>query len=73
MILASRLSTEAKAGQILLGQRTYAAVEGSFEVESAGELELKGFSRPIPAYLALGPAGANAPAPVPDPTGRTSG
>jgi class 3 adenylate cyclase len=54
VILASRLSTEAKAGQILLGQRTYAAVEGSFEVESAGELELKGFSRPVAAYLALG-------------------
>ncbi len=54
VILASRLSTEAKADQILLGQRTYAAVEGSFEVESAGELELKGFSRPMPAYLALG-------------------
>jgi adenylate cyclase len=53
VILASRLSSEAKAGQILLGQRTYAAVEGSFEVESAGELELKGFSRPMPAYLAL--------------------
>jgi len=54
VILASRLSTEAKADQILLGQRTYAAVEGSFEVESAGELQLKGFSRPMPAYLALG-------------------
>ncbi len=54
VILASRLSTEAKAGQILLSQRTYAAVEGSFEVESAGELELKGISRPVPAYLALG-------------------
>ena len=31
VILASRLSTEAKAGQILLGQRTYAAVEGAFD------------------------------------------
>ncbi|MEO8229787.1 MAG: adenylate/guanylate cyclase domain-containing protein [Chloroflexota bacterium] len=54
VILASRLSTEAKAGQILLGQRTYAAVEDLIEVEPAGELELKGFSRPIAAYLALG-------------------
>ncbi|MEA2536162.1 MAG: hypothetical protein QOF11_396 [Chloroflexota bacterium] len=53
VILASRLSTEAKAGQILLGQRTYAAVEELVEVEGAGELELKGFSRPVPAYLAL--------------------
>jgi adenylate cyclase len=54
VILASRLSTEAKAGQILLGQRTYAAVEDMIAVESAGELELKGISRPVPAYLALG-------------------
>ena len=53
VILASRLSTEAKAGQILIGQRTYAAVEGLVEVEGAGELELKGISRPVPAYLAL--------------------
>jgi adenylate cyclase len=52
VILASRLSTEAKAGQILIGQRTYAAVEQLLEVEGAGELLLKGFSRPMPAYLA---------------------
>ena len=50
VILASRLSTEAKAGQILLSQRTYAAVEDLIAVESAGELELKGISRPVPAY-----------------------
>ncbi len=54
VILASRLSTEAKAGQILLGQRTYAAVEDQIEIEPAGELVLKGISRPVPAYLALG-------------------
>ena len=72
VILASRLSTEARAGQILLGQRTYAAVEGSFEVESAGELELKGFSRPIPAYLAVGAAGVAGPVPVADATDRSS-
>ncbi|HSS36964.1 MAG TPA: adenylate/guanylate cyclase domain-containing protein [Patescibacteria group bacterium] len=54
VILASRLSSEAKAGQILLSQRTYAAVEDLIAVEPAGELELKGMSRPIPAYFALG-------------------
>ncbi|MEO8229788.1 MAG: adenylate/guanylate cyclase domain-containing protein [Chloroflexota bacterium] len=57
VILASRLSTEAKAGQILLGQRTYAAVEDLIEVEPAGELELKGFSRPIAAYDVVGHTG----------------
>ena len=73
VILASRLSTEARAGQILVGQRTYAAVEGSFEVENAGELELKGFSRPTPAYLVLSARGAMDPAPLADATGRISG
>jgi adenylate cyclase len=50
VILASRLSSEAKAGQILLSQRTYAAVEESIPAEPAGELNLKGISRPVPAY-----------------------
>ncbi|MDP9484105.1 MAG: response regulator [Chloroflexota bacterium] len=58
VILASRLSTEAKAGQILLGQRTYAAVEDLVEVEPAGELELKGISRPVPAYNVVGRTGS---------------
>jgi adenylate cyclase len=49
VILASRLSSEAKGGQILLSQRAFAAVEEVIEAESVGELALKGFSRPIPA------------------------
>ena len=48
--LASRLSTQAAPGQILIGQRVYAAVEEQVEAEPAGELELKGFGRPVPAY-----------------------
>ena len=48
--LASRLSTQAARGQILIGQRVYAAVEEQVEAEPAGELELKGFGRPVPAY-----------------------
>ena len=52
VILASRLSSKALDGQILLSQQAYAAVEGQVETEDAGELELKGFSRPMPAYLA---------------------
>jgi class 3 adenylate cyclase len=50
VILASRLSAEAKAGQILLSQRTFAAVEEAITAEPAGELTLKGISRPVPAY-----------------------
>jgi class 3 adenylate cyclase len=53
VILASRLSAKALDGQILLSQAAFAAVEDQVRVESAGELELKGFSRPMPAYLAL--------------------
>ena len=52
VILASRLSSKALDGQILLSQQAYAAVEGQLQVEDAGELELKGFRRPMPAYLA---------------------
>jgi class 3 adenylate cyclase len=52
--LASRLSTRAAAGQILIGQRLFAAVEAAVETAPAGELELKGFSRPVAAYEVRG-------------------
>lgn len=48
--LSARLCAEAKSGQVLLDQRTYAAVEESVDVESIGELSLKGLTRPVPAY-----------------------
>jgi class 3 adenylate cyclase len=48
--LASRLSTQAAAGQILIGQRLFAAVEETVDTTPAGNLELKGFGRPVPAY-----------------------
>ena len=59
VILASRLSSDAKGGQILLSQRAFAAVEEMVEAESVGELALKGFSRPVPAVnvIALRNAG----------------
>jgi class 3 adenylate cyclase/putative methionine-R-sulfoxide reductase with GAF domain len=52
--LASRLSTRATAGQILIGQRLFAAVEERIETAPAGKLELKGFARPVAAYEVLG-------------------
>jgi adenylate cyclase len=52
--LASRLSTTAKPGQILVTQRVFAAAEEKIEAEPVGEIKLKGFSRPIPAYEVLG-------------------
>ena len=48
--LASRLSSEAKAGQILLSQRAFAAIEDLVEAEPMGEIDVKGYSRPQPAY-----------------------
>ncbi|MFI5255549.1 MAG: adenylate/guanylate cyclase domain-containing protein [Candidatus Limnocylindrales bacterium] len=54
VIMASRLCSEAKAGQILLNQRAFAAVEELVRGESVGELTLKGFSRPVEAFNILG-------------------
>lgn len=54
VILASRLSSEAKPGQILLSKRAHAAVEDLVVVEPVGMLGLKGFSRPVPAVNVLG-------------------
>ena len=52
--LASRLSTRAAAGQILIGQRVFAAVEETVEAAPVGNLDLKGFGRPVAAYEILG-------------------
>jgi class 3 adenylate cyclase/putative methionine-R-sulfoxide reductase with GAF domain len=52
--LSSRLSTEAAGGQILIGQHLFAAVEERVEAAPAGDLELKGFGRPIAAYEVRG-------------------
>ena len=48
VIVASRLSSAAEANQILLNPRAHAAVEEIVLTEPVGDLELKGFARPIP-------------------------
>jgi class 3 adenylate cyclase/CheY-like chemotaxis protein len=48
--LAARLCGEAKSGQILIDGKVLAAVETLVELESAGELTLKGFHRPVLAH-----------------------
>jgi class 3 adenylate cyclase len=48
--LAARLCAEAKAGQILADRKTMAALEGVFEFDPVGPFELKGFSKPVPAF-----------------------
>jgi class 3 adenylate cyclase len=48
--LAARLCAEAKAGQILADRKTMAALEGAFAFDPVGPFELKGFSKPVPAF-----------------------
>jgi adenylate cyclase len=51
--LAARLCGEAKAGQTLISQRVLGAVEDAVEAEPVGELQLKGFLKPVPAFSLL--------------------
>jgi class 3 adenylate cyclase len=51
--LASRLCGEAKPGHVLISQRLLGGVEELIEVEKVGELQLKGFHRPVTAYNIL--------------------
>jgi GAF domain-containing protein len=53
VILASRLSSAAGPGQILINQRVFAAVEDAVEVEEVEALQLKGVSHPVAAYSVL--------------------
>lgn len=48
--LAARLCGEAKPGEILISQRLLGSIESFVETQSMGELTLKGFHRPVPAY-----------------------
>ena len=48
--LAARLCGEAGAGQILVDSKVQMAIEAIAETEPVGELTLKGFSRPVPAF-----------------------
>jgi class 3 adenylate cyclase len=48
--LAARLCGEAKPGQILIPRRLLATVESLAQCDPVGELALKGFHKPVPAY-----------------------
>jgi len=52
--LAARLCGEARPGQILVSRRLYGSLEELIEAEPAGELSLKGFSRPVTAFNVTG-------------------
>jgi len=51
--LASRLCDKAQAGQILISQRVYSAVEELVDVEPMDALALKGLHQPVRAYNVL--------------------
>ncbi len=52
--MAARLSSAAAAGETLLSQRAYAAVEGRVDAEPTDELNLKGFSHAVIAFRVTG-------------------
>lgn len=52
--VAARLSDEAAAGQILISQRAYAALEGRVDARPVAELQLKGLARPMQVYELVG-------------------
>jgi len=54
VIVASRLSSAAAAGQILLAPQAHAAVEDVVVVEDLGTVQLKGFSRPTMVVNVVG-------------------
>jgi class 3 adenylate cyclase len=51
--LGARLCQEARGGEILVSQTVRDAVGGAFNTQAAGELGLKGFQRPVPAFRVL--------------------
>ena len=48
--LAARLCSEAKGGQTLISQRVLGCIEEIAQTEHIGDLTLKGFHRPVPAF-----------------------
>ena len=48
--LAARLCSEAKGGQILTHRKALSEFEPLVEAEPIGELQLKGFAKPIAAF-----------------------
>ena len=52
--LAARLCDEARAGEILVSQRAFTAVDAVVEADPSREHALKGFQRPVTAYNVRG-------------------
>ena len=48
--VASRLESNAKAGQIFISQRTYSSVSDIVEADKIGEITVKGIHNPVLTY-----------------------
>lgn len=48
--VAARLESMAKAGQILISQRTYSRIKEIFRVQEVGEIKVKGIYNPVKTY-----------------------
>ena len=59
--MAARLCGEAAGGQILISQRVQGFVADRVQTESVGDMTLKGFHRPVPAFAVLGPVDVTSP------------
>ncbi len=59
--MAARLCGEAQGGQILISQRVQGFVADTVQTESVGDVTLKGFHRPVPAFAVLGPVDVTNP------------
>jgi class 3 adenylate cyclase len=59
--LAARLCAIAEAGEIVLSDRAWVRVEGIATARPLGELELKGFRRPVAAFALTGLVGTTTP------------
>jgi adenylate cyclase len=55
--LASRLGEAARAGQIFVDQRAFAAIEEEVEAEDIGMLDIRGLSRPVHVHSVVGMLG----------------
>ena len=64
--LASRLCDQANSGQILADRRVVTEIGSLAEIEPLGELQLKGFHNPVPAYAIKGLEAAAADSFYPD-------
>jgi adenylate cyclase len=52
--LAARLCAEAGGGEVLVSQRVVAALGPGFQTEARGDIQLKGFQRPVPTLRVYG-------------------